>query len=241
MSVNNRKVVLVTGASRGIGKRIALEFGRSGWMVVVNFLKEKEKALSVASEIECLGGSARALQADVSDEASVAAMLKDIGQIDVLINNAAVCHDRTILKMTPEEWRSVLATDLEGAFYLLQQCGRAMVRRKEGSIISIASVVGMRGGYGNANYAAAKAGLIALTKTAAREFGRFGVRVNAVLPGFHATDMSGKVPKEYVENVLSESVLHTTTDIDELARFIVLLSQMRTVSGQVFNWDSRIV
>jgi 3-oxoacyl-[acyl-carrier protein] reductase len=241
----NSKVVLITGASRGIGREIALAFGRAGgYRVMINCVKETAKAQAVAKEIAADGGSARVFAADITDAAAVKNMVRRItdeeGSIDILVNNAAVIRDNLLLRMSADEWDTVLKTDLTGTFQVLQTCARVMMKKHDGAIINIASIVAGRGSFGGANYASAKAGLVALTKSAARELGRFSIRVNAVMPGFQLTDMGKQAPAEYAENVKKESVLSCTTDLKELAAFIVFLSGMKTVSGQIFNWDSRI-
>lgn len=237
--------VLVTGSSRGIGRALAIAFARAGYKVLVHYHTQADKARAVAAEIAAVGGNAAVYGCDLSHPASVRAMVDAIGAaegtVDVLINNAALTRDRTILKMTDEEWRAVINADLSGTFHMLRACAGLMSKKRAGAIVNISSIVGVRGSYGNANYAAAKAGVIALTKAAARELGRFSIRVNAVLPGYHATDMGSTAPVDYVENIKRESVLGCTTDINELARFVVLLAASTTVSGQVFNWDSRVL
>jgi 3-oxoacyl-[acyl-carrier protein] reductase len=240
-----RQNVLITGSSRGIGKSMALEFARAGYKVLLHYHTQKQKAQLTAEDIIKTGGSASVYSCNLAQREGVRSMIQKIalaeGSIDVVVNNAALCRDRTILKMTDEQWDTVLATDLSGTFFMIQECARMMIKQKNGAMINIASIVGARGSMGNANYASAKAGVIALTKSAARELGRFAIRVNAVMPGFHLTDMGKTAPAEYVENISRESVLGCTTDIDELTRFVVLLAQSKTISGQVFNWDSRII
>jgi 3-oxoacyl-[acyl-carrier protein] reductase len=237
--------ILITGSSRGIGKALALEFARAGYKVLLHYHTQKGMARETADSIVKSGGSASVFSCDLADHAAVRSMMQKItadeGNIDALINNASVCRDRTLLKMTDEEWDAVLRTDLSGTFFMTQECAKLMVKQKEGAIINIASIVGVRGSFGNANYACSKAGVIALTKSAAQELGRFAIRVNAVLPGFHLTDMGKTAPAEYIENIHKESVLGCTTDIEELTRFVVLLARSKTISGQVFNWDSRII
>ncbi len=243
--MEQKPVVLVTGASRGIGRSIALEFGKNGYRVIINFLKEKEKALSVAETIVKNGGRARAAAADVSDPGAVKALISDIeaneGRLDVLVNNAGLTKNRSLIKMSNDEWEKVIATDLSGPFYVMREAAPFMARSKGGAMINVGSILGFRGAFGSANYAGAKAGLIGLTKSAAIELGRFNVRVNMVLPGFHLTDMGSGASEKYVEKARQDSVLGVTTDVNEFARFVVFLSQARTVSGQVFNFDSRVL
>lgn len=238
-------IVLVTGSSRGIGREIALAFARAGASVMLHCVQEKEKAVAVQKEIEDLGGRAVVFQADIADQAQVAALVHGIvrqeGRIDVLVNNAAIIEEHLLLRMPAVAWERVLQTDLNGTFYMLQECAKIMMKQHTGAIISIASLAGVRGAFGSANYAAAKAGIIALTKSAAQELGRFKIPVNAVLPGFHLTDMGKTSSPKYIEKVKLDSVLGTTTDMRELSSFIVFLAGMKTVSGQVFNWDSRII
>jgi 3-oxoacyl-[acyl-carrier protein] reductase len=243
--MEQKPVVLITGASRGIGKSIALEFGKNDYTVIINFLKEKEKALAVAQTIVMNGGRARAVAADVSDSAAVRTLVSDIeaneSRLDVLVNNAGLTKNRSLVKMSDDEWEKIIATDLSGPFYVIRECAQLMARIKGGSIINMGSILGFRGAFGSANYAGAKAGLVGLTKSTAIELGRFNVRVNMVLPGFHLTDMGAGASDKYIEKARLDSVLGVTTDLDEFARFVVFLSQTKTVSGQVFNFDSRIL
>ena len=162
------------------------------------------------------------------------------GHINVIVNNAGICRDRTVVNMSDGEWDDVIQTDLNGPFYVIREFA-PLIGAEGGAVINISSIAGIRGNFGGANYAAAKAGLIALTKTAAKELGARKISVNAVLPGFHRTDMGKALPDKYARQIEIESVLNLTTDIAELADFVVFLSRAKTVSGQVFNWDSRIV
>jgi len=234
------KTVLITGASRGIGRALALAFGKAGWAVGINFREKKAEAEAVARAIN----ESILLQADVRDSLRVRSMvdefMKKWGRFDVLINNAGLTRDRTILKMTNAEWNEVIDTNLNGPFWCLRESARLMAEKKTGHILNIASIMAMRPGFGNANYSASKAGLIALTKTAARELGRFNIQVNAVLPGFHETAMSSGLPEEFKKKVRAEHPLGRTTNIADLTSFILSLVDNQSISGQVFSVDSRI-
>lgn len=237
--------VLVTGGSRGIGRAVALAFGAAGHRVLINYEKDAAKAQSAAEAVRRAGGQADVFKADVSDREAARRLVDDVlakhGRLDVLINNAGVSRDRTILKMTEEDWRRVVDVNLTGAFWVLQAAAKAMAAAKDGAILNVSSIMAVRGGFGCANYAAAKAGLIALTKSAAKELGRFNVRVNAVLPGYHPTDMNTAFPPEHVEKVKAEHTLGRLPDMDELARFIVHAAGLASVSGQVFAFESRVL
>lgn len=243
--MNISPVVLITGASRGIGRAIALAFAKNHFRIALNYLQSEEKAKAVAHELQSSGAEVLLLKADVSHSTEVKSMVEKIknqwNRIDVLVNNAGTTRDRTILKMSDQEWSDVIRTNLSGAFWCLRECGKIMADQKEGTIINIASVVGLRGGIGTANYAASKAGLVALTKSAAREFGRFNVQVHAVLPGFHPTDMTAQITDQQRERVLAEHVLNRFSDLQELGEFLVFLSHQKSISGQVYNFDSRIL
>lgn len=240
-----KRVVLVTGASRGIGKVIALAFAKKKYRVGVNYLHSDEKAKKVAEDIERGDGVPLLLKADVKNSSEVRKMVSEIlkkwERIDVLINNAGITRDRTILKMSDSEWQEVLDVNLSGAFWCLRECAKIMVKQKQGSIVNISSIVGVRGSIGNANYTASKAGLIGLTKSAAKELGRFNVCVNAILPGFHLTDMGAEVWGEQAERIKQEHSLGRLTDINELAEFVVFVAEQKSASGQVFNFESRVI
>lgn len=239
------KVVLVTGASRGIGRQIAVAFGKSGAQVAVHYRQEEAKARSVASAVKEAGGESQIFQADVRDLGQVHRMvdgvLKKWGRLDVLANNAGLARDRTLLEMSENEWREVIDTNLTGTFWCLKSAAIPMARQKDGCIINIGSLIGWRGGFGCANYAASKAGLLALTKSAARELGGFGVRVHAVLPGFHPTDLNTALWEKSSKKIIEEHVLGRLVNIFELSDFVVRLADFRSVSGQIFNFDSRVI
>jgi 3-oxoacyl-[acyl-carrier protein] reductase len=240
------KTVLITGASRGIGRELALAFGRAGYAVGVNYAKEREAAEKVVQEIwEAGNKEADVFPCDVRDSIKVRQMIDSVivrwKRLDVLVNNAGITRDRTILKMTNGEWNDVIDVNLNGAFWCLREAARVMSKEKHGAIINISSIMAVRGGFGNANYAAAKAGLIALTKGAARELGRFHITVNAVLPGFHATQMGAALDDEQQQTVVAENVLGHTTHMEDLTRLVLEVAQNNSVSGQVFNADSRVI
>jgi NAD(P)-dependent dehydrogenase (short-subunit alcohol dehydrogenase family) len=240
------KTVLITGASRGIGRGLSAAFARAGYAVAINCLREEAQAQAAAEEARAAGApAALVLPCDVRDSLKVRQMIDRVaaewGRVDVLVNNAGVTRDRTILKMTNGEWNDVVDTNLSGVFWCLREAARVMTKAGAGSILNVASVLAYRPSVGTANYAAAKAGVIALTKAAARELGRFQVRVNALLPGFHPTDMGGRLPPKERERVLSEHALGRATAPADLARMALAIAENESVSGQVFNVDSRIV
>lgn len=241
-----RRTVFITGASRGIGRDLALAFGKAGYAVGINFVKEEAQAKAVAQSIAKAGNKEVELfPGDVRDSLKVRQMLDGVqkrwGRLDVLINNAGITRDRTILKMNNGEWNDVIDTNLSGAFWCLREAARLMCKEKKGAIINIASIMAARPGFGNANYAASKAGLIALTKAAARELGRFQVTVNAVMPGFHETDMSSNLAPEHKKAVIDQHVLGKSTDAGDLCRVILELAQNTSMSGQIVNVDSRLI
>lgn len=240
------KTVLITGSSRGIGRELALAFGRAGFAVGVHCVKEKAKAEAVVQEIfESGNKNAEVLVGDIRDSLKVRQMIDTVvvrwGRLDVLINNAGITRDRTILKMTNGEWNDVIDTNLSGAFWCLREAARVMAAEKSGHIINIASIMALKPGFGNANYSASKAGLVALTKAAALELGRFHIQVNAVLPGFHETDMAAGLPADHKKKVVAEHALGASTRTEDLCRMVLSLAENRSMSGQILNVDSRIV
>jgi 3-oxoacyl-[acyl-carrier protein] reductase len=241
--MTTNQTAIITGASRGIGREIALAFARAGYNVAAIYHNEEAKALDVKDIVEAAGVGCGLFKCDVSDSVSVKntvkAVFDNFANINVLINNAAMARDSMLANMTNEDWDRVVTTGLNGPFFLMRECLPLM--KNGGAIINISSIAGVRGNFGGANYAAAKGGLISLTKTAAKECDEKGITVNAILPGFHLTDMGRVLPQKYADKLKAESVLNVTTDINELSEFVVFLSKMKTVSGQVFNWDSRII
>lgn len=242
---NERKAVIVTGAARGLGREIALAFGRAGWRVAVNYLNSQEAARKIADEISASGEDAFAVRADVGIASEVECMLSEVmrrwGRLDAFVNNAAVTKDGLVLRMPETDWDRVMQTNLKAPFICIRAATRIMIRQKKGHIINISSISGVKGREGQANYSSSKAGLIGLTKAAALELGRFNIQVNAVLPGYMSTDMGGTVSDEMLKRIKRESCLGRFSEPREVAEFIVHLCSMKNVSGQVFNLDSRII
>ena len=244
MNRQDRRVIVVTGASRGLGREIALHFGRTGDRVVVNYREREEDARSVVQEI--IGNSSEAMlfRADVRKrdeiEAMVAGAVRRWGAVDVLVNNAGIARDGLAVRMPDDAWDDVLETNLKGPFLCMRAAAKVMMQQRSGHIISVSSISGMQGRAGQANYAASKSGLIGLTRAAAKELGRFNIRVNAVLPGHLPTDMGKALSEDAAADILASSTLGRTSDSREISAFIHHLSLMQNVSGQVFNLDSRI-
>ena len=256
-SRSKKAVVIITGASRGLGKAIALKYGKEGWSVLVNYLAQKKAAEAVAEKVRSLDGEAEICQADISKTEDVKNMfdaaIKKWGRIDVLINNAGITRDALLIKMKEEDWDFVLNTNLKGAFVCTQQAAKIFIQQNEGHIINIASIVGIQGREGQANYSAAKAGLIGLTKAAAIELGEYNIRVNAVIPGYIPTEMGVDISDKIKEQIIGKNVLKRypptlTLPLEgggkgegEIADFVHYLSTKENISGQVFNLDSRII
>lgn len=241
------KVALVTGASRGIGKAIACKLAREGAKVIINYNGSKEKAEAVKSEIEAAGGQAEVYQCDVSDytacETFIQTVIKEEGSLDILVNNAGITKDGLLMKMSEEDFDKVLDTNLKGAFNTIRFASRQMLRQKGGRIINMSSVVGVSGNAGQANYAASKAGVIGLTKAAARELASRGITVNAIAPGFIETDMtdvlSDKV-KEASEAQIPLEHFGKPEDVAAAAAFLAS-EEARYITGQVLHVDGGMV
>lgn len=221
------QVAVVTGASRGIGRACALELAKHGANVVVNYTSNKDAADSAAKETEAHGVKALVVQADVSKadqaKALIEAAEKEFGKVDILVNNAGINRDRTVQRMSVEEWDSVIETDLSSMFYCTNAVVGGMRDRNYGRIINMSSIIGQMGNLGQSNYAAAKAGMIAFTKSAAKELARFNVTVNAVCPGFVETDMVMALSDEVKANLIAQIPLGrfgTAEDVAATVRFL---------------------
>jgi 3-oxoacyl-[acyl-carrier protein] reductase len=206
------KLALVTGGSRGIGRAIALELGRAGAEVVVAYRTGREEAETVAGEI---GG--RAVEADVSDAESARALVEAAGDVDILVNNAGLTRDGLLVRMSDEDWQTVLDTNLSSVFYTCRAASRGMMRKRSGSIVNISSIVGVHGNLGQTNYAASKAGIIGFTKSLARELGSRNVRANVVAPGYVKTQLTDVLPEEATELMLSNTPLGRLGDPEDVA------------------------
>ena len=206
------KLALVTGGSRGIGRAIALELGRAGAEVVVGYRTGREEAEAVAAEI---GG--RAVEADVSDAASAKALVEEAGDVDVLVNNAGLTRDGLLVRMSDEDWRTVIDTNLSSVFYTCRAASRPMMRKRAGSIVNVSSIVGVHGNWGQTNYAASKAGIIGFTKSLARELGSRNVRANVVAPGYVKTQLTDVLPEDATRAMLQNTPLGRLGDPEDVA------------------------
>ena len=237
------KVAVVTGASRGIGRAIALRLAQEKAAVVINYNGSREKAEEVVQEIEAAGGTACAIQCDVSDFSACEAFFKEVteryGRVDILVNNAGVTRDGLLMKMSEEDFDKVVDTNLKGTFNCIRFVTRTMLRQKSGHIINMSSVVGVAGNAGQANYAASKAGVIGLTKTAAKELASRGITVNAIAPGFIETDRTAVLSYKSREATAAQIPMGhfgAAEDVANLAAFLAS-DQANYITGQVIHVD----
>ncbi len=235
------KIALITGAAQGIGKGIALEFAKQGATVAFTVRKHDERSESLVNEIAAMGGTAKAYAADAASFSSaaevVAEVMKDFGKIDILVNNAGITKDGLLMRMTEEQWDMVINTNLKSAFNYIHAITPIMMKQRAGSIINMTSIVGITGNAGQANYAASKAGMIGLTKSVAKELGSRGVRVNAIAPGFIATEMTGVLNEDTKKQWILNIPLRREGKAEDVANVAVFLgSEMSSyVTGQVIS------
>ena len=239
----SEKLALVTGASRGIGKACAIELAKAGYDIVINYAGNVEAANKTVEEIKALGVEAAAYRFDVSNkeevDKNIAEIVEKYGRIDVLVNNAGITRDGLFMRMTDENWNAVINTNLSSAFFVSQPVVKVMMKQRSGAIVNMASVVGVSGNAGQANYSAAKAGLIGLTKTLAKELGSRNIRVNAVAPGFINTDMTKDLDTSKFTDFIPLKRLGEPEDIAKAVKFLAVDAQY--VTGQVLEVDGGLI
>jgi 3-oxoacyl-[acyl-carrier protein] reductase len=241
------KVAVVTGSSRGIGRAIALRLAAGGARVVVNYRSDESAAQTIVREIEQSGGQAIAVQADVSQAAEAQALIdaaqKAFGRIDILVNNAGTTRDTLLMRMSDEDWNLVLDTNLKGAFFCIRAASRPMMRQRYGRIVNVTSVAGLSGNAGQANYASAKAGLVGLTMTVAKELGSRGITCNAIAPGFVLTDLTSTLPEELIQQAIARTPLGRTGTPEDMAAAVAFLASDEAgfITGQTLAVDGGLV
>jgi 3-oxoacyl-[acyl-carrier protein] reductase len=245
MNALQDKVAVVTGASRGIGKAIALALAAEGAAVAVNYASSSNAAEAVVAEIQGMGAQAIALQADVSQpeqvERFIAAVMGKWGRVDVLVNNAGITRDTLLLRMGLEDWQAVINLNLTGVFLCTKAVSKIMLKQRSGRIVNIASVAGQMGNPGQANYSAAKAGVIGFTKTIAKELAARGITANAIAPGFIETDMTEGVKAEEILKFIPLNRYGKPEEIAGMVRFLVADPAAAYITGQTFNVDGGMV
>jgi len=241
------KVAVVTGASRGIGRAIALKLAEEGAKVVVNYSGSQAKAEEVVAMIQENGGEAIAVQASVSQTEEVTALMdaavKTYGSLDILVNNAGITRDNLIMRMKEDEWDDVLNTNLKGVFLCTKAVTRQMMKQRAGRIINISSIVGVAGNAGQANYVAAKAGVIGLTKTTAKELASRNILVNAIAPGFIETEMTDQLPEDIKQGMLTQIPLAKLGQPEDIAKAVAYLASddANYMTGQTLHIDGGMV
>lgn len=239
----DRKVALVTGGSRGIGKACALELAKAGCDVVINYAGNEEAANKTVEELKALGSNAKAMKFDVANQELVEAAVKEIvdtyGKIDILVNNAGITRDGLFMRMNAQNWLDVINTNLNSAYYVTNPIAKIMIKQRSGAIVNMASISGIYGNAGQANYSTAKAGLIGMTKALAKELASRNIRVNAVAPGFIQTDMTKDLPQEQIVERIPLKRLGEPEDIAKTVKFLAL--DATYITGQVIGVDGGLV
>jgi 3-oxoacyl-[acyl-carrier protein] reductase len=239
------KVAIVTGASRGIGRSTALALASEGAKVVVNYASSSKAAEKVVQEISALGSEAIAVAADVSKvdqtDALVESAMTKWGRVDVLVNNAGITRDTLLLRMKPEDWQAVIDLNLTGVFLCTRAVSKIMLKQRSGRIVNITSVAGQMGNPGQANYSAAKAGVIGFTRTVAKELASRGITVNAVAPGFITTDMTNDLKSDEILKYIPLGRYGQPEEVAEMIRFLAAAPAASYITGQVFNVDGGMV
>jgi 3-oxoacyl-[acyl-carrier protein] reductase len=244
---NSQRTVLVTGSSRGLGRAMALEFGKLGYKVAVHYASSQGPAEEVAEAIRSSGAESKVYGANVADANACAELIKqvtaELGSLDILVNNAGITKDGLALRMKEDDWTSVLDTNLSSAFYLSKAALRGMMRNTWGRVINISSVVGIMGNVGQANYVTAKAGIIGLTKALAKEYASKGITVNAVAPGFIESDMTATLPEELRKSYLSQIPVGRFGQPEEVAKVVTFLASEDSayINGQTITVDGGMV
>lgn len=233
------KTAVVTGAAKGIGKAIALAFAKEGCNIVLNYHSSLDD--ETVQEIEACGVTCMPVQGDVSDFAFAADMMKkvkkELGSVDILVNNAGITKDMLLMRMTEEQFDSVIQTNLKGTFNMIRHASSIMLKQRSGAIINMSSVVGVMGNVGQANYAASKAGIIGLTKSTAKELAARGVTCNAIAPGFVETDMTAALSEDLQKQMLETIPLKHYGQVDDIAQAAVFLAKNTYITGQVLHVD----